>query len=98
MQNVVMHNRITQNNTYDGCYSVQAIDCYSSFVQRHWERVTEEKKSALFGKIKMAVSQHQLALDPKFEYKKCRNSYEESNGANYFMIGFLLAKTLQQTM
>ena len=36
----------------------------------------------------MTVSQHQLALHPKYEYKKCSKFYEESNGANYFKIGW----------
>ena len=35
----------------------------------------------------MTESQHQLALDPKYEYEKCRTFSKEFNGANYFMIG-----------
>ena len=42
--------------------------------------------------MQIKLSQHQLALETKYEYEKCCKFHEESNGANY-----LLQKRTHQT-
>ena len=43
-------------------------------------------------KIEMTESQHELALDPKYNSEKCWKFYKESNGANYFVSGLFANK------